>query len=474
MRRPIIRLYPRSFLGYSLATFALFAMPFLLAGAAGTYLMTRLANDSTEAIRSAMAVGESRRALAQQLGQLERVGRQFQVLGDETLREQYSALRAPLQRTLAEYHRAASARAEHDALARFVDAEQKIARVVLSAAPSSTEIGDALTRFDELASLLDTASVASDGAQTARMNKFHESAENLQRGFLWVALALLIAMPGLAAGLAVRLSRPVHSLNESIGALGRGQWDAPVRTQGPRDLVLIGRRLEWLRKRLRGLETQKTRFIQHVSHDLKTPLASLREGTSLLADGIIGELTVAQREVVDILSATGGRLQTLIEQLLAVADPGAPRPLVREPVRLAQLVRNVVDEQTLQWLTRRIQIDINGDPSEVQVDREMARVIVDNLLSNAIKHTPANGTIQIDLKEANSAVQIAVQDSGPGVDRNERDLIFEPFYTSSQDRNSTGTGLGLAIAREYARLHGGEVMLAPDGPGAHFVVSLPR
>jgi two-component system sensor histidine kinase GlrK len=283
----------------------------------------------------------------------------------------------------------------------------------------------------------------------------------------------MVLMPVLAAALSLRLARPVGQLNDAIGALGRGQWDTPVRTRGPRDLVLVGRRLEWLRKRLRGLEIQKTRFIQHVSHDLKTPLASLREGTSLLSEGVIGELTVAQHEVVEILQANGARLESMIEQLLAVADPASPRQLTREPVRLAELARKVIDDQTLQWLTRRIRIDVDGDPPEIALDRELTRIILDNLISNAIKHTPANGTITVDLAGGERSAQIDVRDSGPGIDRNERELIFEPFYTSSHDGSSTGTGLGLAIAREYARLHGGDLTLVEDGPGAHFRVALP-
>ncbi len=134
-----------------------------------------------------------------------------------------------------------------------------------------------------------------------------------------VLVALLAAALPLAAVLALAFAwltaRPVRELDAAIHRLGTPDLGAPVRVQGPRDIEALGERLEWLRRRLAELEEQKSKFLAHVSHELKTPLAAMREGAELLADGSAGALNDGQRDITAILRANSLRLQKL------VADP---------------------------------------------------------------------------------------------------------------------------------------------------------
>ena len=111
--------------------------------------------------------------------------------------------------------------------------------------------------------------------------------------------------------------RPIRQIDSAISQLGKGTFSKAIAVRGPTDLVDLGRQLEWLRMRLLELAQERNRFLRHMSHELKTPLASIREGTELLMDGAVGELDSAQREVTTILRDNGIKLQQLIENLLS-------------------------------------------------------------------------------------------------------------------------------------------------------------
>ncbi|HYM28768.1 MAG TPA: histidine kinase dimerization/phospho-acceptor domain-containing protein, partial [Steroidobacteraceae bacterium] len=112
------------------------------------------------------------------------------------------------------------------------------------------------------------------------------------------------------------IARPIAEIDLAIRQLGDADFERPIRVHGPDDLQSLGERLEWLRRRLIELEAQKNRFLRHLSHDLKTPLAALREGTELLNDQVAGPLAPPQQQVVAIMRDNSVKLQRLIEELL--------------------------------------------------------------------------------------------------------------------------------------------------------------
>ncbi len=141
---------------------------------------------------------------------------------------------------------------------------------------------------------------------------------------------------------------PVKGIERMINQLGAGKSldDAALFT-GPRELRSVGKRIIWLSERLAWLESQRHQFLRHLSHELKTPLASMREGTELLADRVAGPLTSEQQEIVEILDNSSRNLQKLIEQLLDYNRKQADGPVAREAVDLVELVENVVAAHSL-------------------------------------------------------------------------------------------------------------------------------
>jgi two-component system sensor histidine kinase GlrK len=245
---------------------------------------------------------------------------------------------------------------------------------------------------------------------------------------------------------------------------------------GPADLRSLGERLDWLRLRLTELEAQKNRFLRHLSHDLKTPLAALREGTELLNDQVAGPLAPPQRQVVAILRDNSVKLQRLIEDLLDYQRAlHAASGLQVSTVAIDSLVRQSLRSHQLAAQGKALRIGIEVSAFSVWGDAAKLRSVIDNLLGNAVKFTPAGGEIRVLAREEGGLATIDVLDSGSGVPPEEREAIFEAFFRGRAGAygRAEGTGLGLAIAREFTEAHGGRIEVVSGARGGHFRVTLP-
>jgi two-component system sensor histidine kinase GlrK len=273
------------------------------------------------------------------------------------------------------------------------------------------------------------------------------------------------------------LGRPLKRLEAAVVGLGENRLDVPVRIAGPIDVRALGRRLEWLRLRLLELDADKSRFLRHVSHELKTPLAALREGVALLEEGVAGSLSEGQREVARILRQNTAVLQAQIEDLLRFnAAAFEARQLVRKPTELKAFLAECTARQRLQWQARQLAVRIEGEPLTVEVDVEKLGTALGNLLSNAIRFSPLRATIRFSVSRLPGRACIDIVDEGPGVAPADRARIFEPFYRGELQPADAprGSGIGLSIVYEVITAHGGQIELLPDGPGAHFHIELPH
>ena len=243
---------------------------------------------------------------------------------------------------------------------------------------------------------------------------------------------------------------------------------------GPDDLKQLGDRLDWLRLRLVQLEEQKSRFLRHISHELKTPLTALREGSDLLSEEVAGPLTEKQREIVRILRQHSLDLQHLIEDFLRHGESEFQQtPLKLQPVKPGEIIAKVIDKQHLAMTSRHIKLDKQVDDFVLRTDPERLRIMFDNLLSNAIKYSPANGTITVSVKKKEGYALLSVIDEGPGVADEDRDNLFDPFYRGQAVAVGVvkGSGLGLSITKEHVLTLGGDIIVG-RGTG-HFTIQLP-
>jgi two-component system sensor histidine kinase GlrK len=274
------------------------------------------------------------------------------------------------------------------------------------------------------------------------------------------------------------LSRPVGALERAIARLGESRFDETVTVRGPADLRVVGRRLDWLRRRLADLEAEREQTLRHVSHELKTPLTALREGIALLQEQVVGPLDGTQREVVEILQHNVMTLQGHIESLLRLnAAAFDARRLRYRPVHLGQLLAEVVRGRELQIQARRLSVFCDAPAGRQVLDGEKLQVAVDNLLSNAIDFSPEGGAIWLTATLSGEVVNIACLDQGAGVAEEDAERIFEPFVQGRRAAPAPrqGSGVGLSIVRELATAMGGRVQLIPgQASGANFQIEVPR
>lgn len=293
--------------------------------------------------------------------------------------------------------------------------------------------------------------------------------------------ALISIMLALLSGLFLLylINKPVKHIGKAINKLGNAHFTSRIYINGPKDLRKIGLHLEWLRKKLIQLENSKQTFLKTISHELKTPLATLTEGADLLQEELVGELNAEQHKIVKLLQIANIRLNNLIENLLEHQKITSTQTNMNySQFDISQLVEHIYKDYQLLLDSKNISIIFNAKPIVFIADRDKIRIIISNLLSNALKFSPEQGLINIRLEIINNTLHILVADQGIGVSKEQLPHIFTEFYQPSTPSNwkIKGSGLGLNLVKEYVKAHQGQIkLLSPDELycGAIFLVLLP-
>jgi two-component system sensor histidine kinase GlrK len=475
------RVFPSNFAAAVLAAFVLVLAPLAVALVLAVLQLQDLAATSGTTSARAQQTGTQARAAREALVGVERALRQAQVLGAPALRDAYQAQRI---RLLDATRALATGLDEAPALLGSVfDADERVRAPFADNQPAN-----ALTAFDDLLRAVDATVEAATRRLTADQEQLAARPQQVSRRLLWLAALAVPLAVGLALLFSWYLGRPVRELGVSMRRLGEGDLETRVVVRGPADIVRLGHRLEWLRQRLATLEQTRARFLRSMSHDLKTPIASIAEGAASLDEELYGPLTPPQRSVVGVIRHNTERLLARIESLLR---SDRPRPTSEEGeaaaagnveavgrVDLAAVVRNVLDDHKLALAHRRLALEVGSTQAAVVGDAEGLRVVIDNLVSNAIKFSPPGGHIELRMDADRDDVHLSIVDSGPGVAPGEEERIFDPAVRGSAALSSgaPGSGHGLAIARDIAQAHGGKLRVVNVGRkgGAHFVLTLPR
>ena len=469
-------LRPRSLSALALLGLAFVALPLVAALVTAGVQVRRLSETSERIIADGVVATRLTRDLFAQTSLLERQFRLYSVLGDARLIDTYRTHDERLREIEAELGRQQPLSGAQRALQEFSRLRAGISAKMFEAAqqtPDYPQLQDNFVRLQEIAAVVSTQTNSQIDKDVAALR---ERSQRTQQVMFW-GFVLLIPLTAAAILLfSLRVGRPLGQMDRAISELGSGALHRPIAIRGPADLERLGRQLEWLRLRLLELAQERNRFLRHMSHELKTPLANIREGTELLMDGAVGELQVAQREVTGILRENGLRLQRMIENLLSFsAWQTSSVGLEITEFRLRPLVKQIIENQQLALLSQRVRLEVNVDDLNVAADRGKMRLILENLLSNAIKYTPRSGTIYIRARAADESLVLEVADSGPGIPAEERRQVFEAFYTGKAPGGHVkGTGIGLSVVMEFVSAHGGQIEIV-DGetPGAHFRIRMP-
>ncbi len=472
----VTRFRPRSILRLILLGFALAILPLVVALVTATVYVDRVTAQGQEAIYNSVHSVASSQLLVEQLTAMERNARQYAVLGDQSLLKVYLSRRDEFLHTLQQMRALQTEPGQQRLIERLRQQEQAVYAQVREVKPGP-RTGDAITDgFERLAVAAHQLQKQSSASVARATDRLQAAASRAQHMLIWQVAALVPAVLALAALFIYLIAHPLRQLDHAIRRLGAGKFSQPITVSGPRDLEDLGRRLDWMRDRLLELENQKVTFLRHMSHELKTPLASIREGSDLLREQLVGPLTAEQSEVADLLHSNSVQLQRLIEDLLSFSISCSSNPLTeRHPVQLHQLAEDVAATQRLAIRGKGLRLETELDTVAVTGDPTKLKAVMDNLLSNAVKYSPEGGHIWMRLHRRGDNAVLEVEDEGPGIPAEERPRVFEAFFQGRNQHKGhiKGTGLGLSIAREYAKAHHGDIDVADSGHGTLLRVTLP-
>lgn len=307
---------------------------------------------------------------------------------------------------------------------------------------------------------------------------------------LLLAIVLLVFAGGIATILGYFLSSTVteriHLLKGAAEKLARGDLKTRVPVSGRDEVSALASAFNQMAQQLqaadqkqRELESLRRDLIAWVSHDLQTPLTSMRAVLEALSDGVVEEPEMVKRYLLtaqrDVMS-----LSALIDDLFQMSQLDAGGfPLHRAPSSLSDLVSDTLE--SFSQLAKQQEITLEGqvesDVDPVFMDTQAIGRVFNNLISNALRHTPPKGRVSVWVRRTNARVEVTVSDTGEGIRAQDLPHIFERFYRgdASRSRNrGTGAGLGLAIARGIVQAHEGDIQVQSEsGKGTQFTFHLP-
>ena len=292
---------------------------------------------------------------------------------------------------------------------------------------------------------------------------------------------------GLAAYAVSVLSRGVmadiHSIRDGLRAVGDGRRDVTIRTGGRDELAELAEAANHMTAQLAEREAERDmaegarrQLVAAVSHDLRTPLTSLRLLADAIEDDVVDRDT--RRRYLGQMSVHIHSLSNLIDDLFELSRLEAGDiSWSMQQVRLDELVEETVEAMQAQAGARRVAVEaqVPDGLAAARANPEKLQRVLFNLIQNAIRHTPADGSVTVAAEANAGTVEIEVADTGEGLAPDERELAFDPFYRGGAGRARTGdgTGLGLTICRAIVEAHGGRIWFADSPQGTRVRFSLP-
>jgi two-component system sensor histidine kinase GlrK len=463
----------------TLLGFTLVALPLVLALIYSTTQVNLMSKQSAQAILSVVALTKANRELSENQLKLERYASQYIVLKDVELKGDYLSQEAQIlvlvNDDLAIYKDDELAQSSQ----KFSSIIEKIHELISVKSIDDNTLEIIQYQFVALTDVSQEIHIRSDELINNQASKIDKTAKQVSDTIL-ISL-LIIPMISIIAGVFIYLiTTPLKVLIAKIQSLEKGDFDKEIKLRGSPEIREIADALEIMRLRLHALELQKSSFIRHISHELKTPLAAIREGTELLYDNSVGKLNDEQQEICYIIKDSVNRLQRLIEDLLnfnIVLDSTSLQD--SEKISLQVLLDNVLSDHKLDVKRKKLAINQINEELVIYSNAKQLKVVLDNILSNAIKYSSDHGTISIYTEFKNKQLQLFIVDNGPGINSDIKDKIFDAFYQGPSPENSQikGSGLGLTIVKELLMRLNGEISIESNSSnikGTRVQIMLPR
>jgi len=472
MRWPL----PKSLNGFLLLGIGVITVPLLAAIVHATIQMRQLTTFSQRLVLQSVQTTRLSQNMYEQISSLERAARLYQVLGEPKLLTAFDDHDSGLAVTIAELRSQLHSEATRAALDPLAALRARIAQSLHAPPPLTPGVSPGLPDFGPLGAQAAQVATLINRQIDVELSSLSAQTESARSELFWESGLLIPLALAATLSFALGVSRPIRQVDRAIAELGGGNFARPIAVRGPVDLQRLGQQLEWLRGRLLELALDRNRFLRHMSHELKTPLANIREGTELLMDGTVGALDGGQREIMTIMQENSIKLQRMIENLLSFsAWQSNSVGLELAEFRLRPLVKQVLENQQLTLVSQRVRLEVQIVDVALLADRGKLRLILENLLSNAIKYSPRGGTIIIRARTERDDLLLEVADAGAGIPASDRTHVFEAFHTGrAPGGHVRGTGIGLSVVHEFVAVHRGSIDIV-DGefPGAHFRIRMP-
>ncbi|MDZ5724291.1 HAMP domain-containing sensor histidine kinase [Acetobacterium sp. K1/6] len=294
---------------------------------------------------------------------------------------------------------------------------------------------------------------------------------NIQRTSMLVTLLIGSVLIVIAVAM---IAKPIKAVSEATKKVADGDFDLRLKVKGKDELAVLAQNFNIMTEALSRNDYIHRDFVSNVSHEFKTPIASIKGFGKLLKDPELSE--IQRQEYIDIIVDESDRLWKLSANVLKLSElENGVLGLKKEAFSLDESIRRVVLLLQEKWEAKNIDLDIQLDEMIYKGDQELMAQVIINLLTNAIHHTPENGEIRIDLKATAKEVIVKIVDTGKGITTEDQEKIFDRFYKADQSRSTPGTGLGLTISQRIVSLHGGTIAVESTlGAGSTFCVRLPK
>ena len=295
----------------------------------------------------------------------------------------------------------------------------------------------------------------------------------------WIMITLLISVIVLilAVSFAKFLLEPLKNILDTVNKISEGHLNQRIEIKGNNEYTQLSNAINTMTASLEQVDSSRQEFVSNVSHELKTPLSSIK----VLSDSLLLQGDVPNemyREFMQDINSEVDRMTNIINDLLALVrlDSSAAKLNIKS-FSVNEFLKAIIKQLTP--LANRKNITINyesGNDVMLEADEVKLNLAISNLVENGIKYTPEDGSVKISLESDSQNCFITVQDTGIGISEEEQSKVFERFYRvdNSRDRETGGTGLGLAITHSTIMLHSGSVkIISGEGKGATFIVKIP-
>lgn len=443
-----------TFIGLSAAI-----LPLIFVLLYGSNQINALASKSAESIVDVAWITDKDRALYQSLIQLQRTNSQYLILQEKDILDRFMVQKDELLQLLFDIGNELSHQLLNEKVEQLTQHLTTLSHVLTESPLPSVE--QVQTNYAQINQLQQEISLLNAELIDNKVTQVQETATNTQGTLLNTLIIIPFSLVA-AAIFTLIIAKPLEALSLQIGRLEQGKFDQAIHYSGAQEVLAIGHALEQMRVQLQQLEMQKSSFIRHISHELKTPLAAIREGTELLYDNSVGELNEAQQEVTNIIRSNVSRLQMLIEDLLdfnIVLDSTSLSQL--QSIEITSVYQECLEQRKLDCQAKKLITTISGETCQIETNYKQLSVIFDNLLSNAIKYSPESGEITLTIKKHSDKVVMLLSDQGPGISEHNQSKVFDAFYQGPAPDNSAikSSGLGLTIVKELVRRLQGSIEL---------------